>query len=576
MPQIILGIDVGSYSVKVAELQRSFKTFQFVNFYERRVLYNDVLTPEESIATALQAVLEDNALTWDSCFAALPGRDIATRLLEMPFGNPKKVEQTLPFEVENHIPFFMDDIVLASHVGLSTKDFSRVLICYARKTEVARCLSFMNNANIEPKRLCAAGVELINLVVIGLSPPDGTYAILDVGHTQLTITICQGRRLMYTRTITIGGQQITQAVARAIDVADDEAERLKIELGQAPADSALPEATSIPNKITRAIGETLQEMVLHLRQTFFTYREQTGDMVEGLYLCGGTTRLPGIADFFSRQLKQNVTMLDCHDFHFTQLDRTDAEAAVACTALAIALRGVAPPGLPLVNFRQGEFVYRADTQQLESRVRRAALAAGLIVALGATYFGLRWYGLSQQLEQRNREIFELVRQALPKDEAAKVSGADSALAALKKLRSTAENKINAVQTVLATSALNVLKRYSQAVPSRDEVKLNVEEFEYTPEITKVKTLLASGTDVDRVRDAIEKALVERPGSDPKKPQPPGDGGEGMQVQFLPAKPNPKGGLWLEMVMQPRSAIERAEREKKEKRHRSNGSAHAEQ
>ena len=91
MPQKIIGIDVGTYSVKVAEVERSFKSFNFINFYERRIQYNELLSPEESVAIALQGILDDNEVVWEIACAGMPGQRVSSRLLTFPFGSTKKI-----------------------------------------------------------------------------------------------------------------------------------------------------------------------------------------------------------------------------------------------------------------------------------------------------------------------------------------------------------------------------------------------------------------------------------------------------------------------------------------------------
>lgn len=565
MAQTILGIDVGSYSVKVAEIRRSFNTFHFTNYFEQKIQYNEVLSSEESVAAALQSVLEDNALTWDACYAALPGTMVATRFIDLPFGSAKKIEQMMAFELEEYLPFIMEDVVLNYHVVESSKELSKILTLYARKTDVAKTLAFLNAAGVEPRRLCAQGVELVNLVNMGLTPPDASYALLDVGHRTTTVTICQGKRLAYTRTIALGGQHMTHAIAKLIDASEDEAERLKLEMGQAPTGTDLPSADSIPNKVTRAMGEILEDLVLNLRQTFFAYREQSGQMIEGLYLCGGTTRLAGIDEFLSQRLQQNVTFIDCHQFYFSQVDRADVPPQPVAASLALALRGVAATGLPAVDFRQGEFQYRADTQHLEGTVKRIAIGALVVLLMGCTYFGLRWYQLGKQVTLREGEVRKLVEQVLPKAELRKVSDSEGALRVLQRMRKDAERRITVLEELRGPSALDALRRFSTGVSPRDAVKLNVEKFDYQLDVVKVTAEAPSSADVDTIRRSIETNLTEH--KEEGRTVPPKDGGDPMLVEFPPAKTGAKGELKFDLLMKSQAALKREAAEQKGRRRR---------
>lgn len=477
MAQTILGIDVGSYSVKVAEVVRTFKGFVFCHFYERKIPFNEVLTREESIIGALQGLLEDHALTWDACFAALPGKIVATRFLDFPFGQAKKIDQAIPYEIENHIPFPLEDIVLDYHVASAGKDFANAIVFYAAKSECAKHLHLLTIAGVDPRRLCVEGVELVNLMHLGLVPPEAPYAILDIGHEKTTVTICRGKRLMHTRTLTIAGAHITRAIAERCNVSFDEAERLKHELGEATAGDEWPAADSIPFHVAKAIDAVLEELLLHIRQTFFAYRERAKTVVEAVYLCGGTARLRGLDSYLSIRLKQNVTPLDCTAFHFAEVDPAEAPAAIMPTALGLALRGVAAAGMPDVNFRREEFAYRGDVEQLGGGLRRAGMAAAFLVCLAIGYFAVQYVLLTRKAAQLNKEVAQLVTQALGKKPAKPIADAESALRLLKTEHEELGERIKQLELVVNISPLEVLKDLSAQLPSRGDLPLDVRKFE---------------------------------------------------------------------------------------------------
>ncbi|MBI4365933.1 MAG: pilus assembly protein PilM [Deltaproteobacteria bacterium] len=505
MPQTILGVDVGSYSVKVAEIVRSFKRFAFIHFYERRIQYSEVLTREESIAAAVQGVLEDNALTWDAAYVAMPGRAVATRFVDFPFGQAKKIDQAIEFEIENHIPFPIDDLVLDYHVTHAAKDAASVLVFYAHKAEFVKYLTLLGNAGVDPKRVCVEGVELVNLVNMGLVPPDVPYAILDVGHEKTAITICHGKRFIYTRTLTIGGRHITQAIAERLNISADEAERLKLEMGQAHVEGPWPPEDSIPFHVMKGIDGVLEDLLLQIRQTLMAYRERGEGAVEGMYLSGGTTRLAGFEQYLSIRLKQNVTPLNAYEFHFSQIERTEAPVAVIPQALALALRGVAVPGLPDVNFRRGEFAYRGDVQELGGGLRRAAIAAGLVVALAIGYFCMQYFTLTRKAAALDKEVVQLVTQAIGGKKARQLGSASAALKLLQSGEEEMKTRVTRLEAVVAVSPLAVLKSVAETLPPRDQLALDVDKFE----LKEGKVLMVGRTTsfeaVDKIREALGKA-----------------------------------------------------------------------
>jgi len=199
MVQRILGIDLGSYSVKVAEVTRSFKAFEFVGFYERRIQYNELLSPEESTAIALQGLLDDHHLQGDLVYTAISGRSYSARLLSFPFSSSKRLTQAVQFEIETFVPFEVSDLVVDHGVLVSSKELTKVLAVYAQKKDVERIITLLSHVKLEPRIIAAEGVDVVSLMNLGLVPPEGNYAILDIGHEKTNVMICKGRRIAFVR-----------------------------------------------------------------------------------------------------------------------------------------------------------------------------------------------------------------------------------------------------------------------------------------------------------------------------------------------------------------------------------------
>ena len=504
MPQNILGIDIGSYSVKIAEIRRTFKSFELIKFYERPIQNTELLTPEESESAALKSIIDDNGLIWDQVIVALPGQYVSSRLLSLPFSSKAKIDQTVEFELENYIPFELTDVVVDYHIIRTAKDSSKILVTYATKGSFVKFLNLLENTKIDPRVICVEGVELVNLVNLGMVPPEGVYSLIDIGHKKTTVTICRGKSLLYTRTIMIGGWHITEAIAAKLGVPFEEAEKLKIEMGQIGYDEVVG-LDDLSKQIVSAIRGAVDNLALHLRQTFFSHQEEEGEPVSGLYLSGGTSRLPGIDKFLSVKLKQNVAFLDCLAFHFSRLEASEVHLQIIPQALALALRGVAPAGLPDINFRRGEFVYKGDVKQLGGGLRKYAIALALVIILPFSYFGIRYFTLSKKLSELNKDASTLVMQALPDINPKKVATVPTALQTVKARKTETSDRLAKLTLAIGGFAMDVLKDASSSLPDRNDVQVDIEDFNYSAGRLKLSGRTTSFEAVDKIKIALEKS-----------------------------------------------------------------------
>src|SRR5882672_9415623 len=98
MPQRILGIDLGSWSVKGVLLEDSFRGYKVEGVFEERIEtgptnLGEQPTREERVQEALKAMLLQSELKIDGFAAAMPGEKTTCRFVNLPFDDAKKVAQ---------------------------------------------------------------------------------------------------------------------------------------------------------------------------------------------------------------------------------------------------------------------------------------------------------------------------------------------------------------------------------------------------------------------------------------------------------------------------------------------------
>lgn len=503
MPQTILGIDIGSYSIKAALLERSLKAFRFIQFYERRIQYNDLLSPEESVAVTLQGMVDDFQLKADQIICGYPANQVSSRLLTLPFGNLAKIDQSLEFELEGYIPFDLESLVLDYHVVRSAKESSDVLAVYSIKAPFADWLKRLQNSGIDPKIVTVESSEFLNLVCLGMVPPEGPYAILDIGHAKTNLVIGHGKQLGLLRSIAFGGKDLTERIAKKMGVPMEEAERLKVEMGSLRIDEQ-ETIDDLSKQVGEAIQEAMEDLLVNIRQALFSFRDQFGAPVEGFYLCGGTSRLPHLDRFLSIRLKQNVTFLDCTTFHFTQLEKVSAHRVVMPQALALALRGVASARMPRFNFRYEALAFKGDVEKIGGTIRHVAIAAGLIFALGLSYFGIKFVVLSKRVQALNNQITQTVKTVLP-ELPRKLESPSQALRLIKSEENKIRDRTGKLTAIQGLSILDFLKEVSERVPSGEEIKLDIEDLNIKGGRVSLSGVVDSFEAPDKIKTALEKS-----------------------------------------------------------------------
>lgn len=497
MPQVILAVDVGSYSIKLAKAERALGEFHLTHFYEIPLTGHDVLTREQATTALLNRFFEENPIHYDTAVASLSGLQTSFRMLDFPFTQAKKIDSAIEFELESYVPIPIEDLSIDYVVLDRVENLSKVLAVYTPKAELVKFLSMLSHANCDPRYLSVESLDLANLYHSGLLPPEGNYVILDVGHAKTNLCLMQGPKLRAVRTLSIGGKAITQAIAKAFKVDAAKAEEMKIQKGQVSAfDHGDP--------LAEVIHRVIDDLLVQVRQTLFSFYEKGEKTIEAVYLCGGTSRLSGLDQYISTRLRLNVSPLDVLDYSYTRLSDPDTARPIIAPCMASIFRAVYPARTINLNFRRGEFAYKRDIQAISSNLRPIAILAILVFVLGILYFSFSLYTLKGREQKLNKSVASLLTQGLPNPPKKMPEGAQAALSFVNSKITEANDRMKKLEGDNSLSALEILRLISTNLPSRQELKLDVDDLNIASDHVRLEGRTVSYEAVDKVKASVEK------------------------------------------------------------------------
>src|SRR3954470_9562151 len=127
MAHRILGIDLGTWSVKVAELEAGFRSSRLCGLYEKPLLEKlEGETDLQQRARTAQALIAEHRLIPEMCATSMGG-DATIRLITLPFADPKKIEQVLGYELESQILGEISELVYDSVISSQRGDSTNVI-----------------------------------------------------------------------------------------------------------------------------------------------------------------------------------------------------------------------------------------------------------------------------------------------------------------------------------------------------------------------------------------------------------------------------------------------------------------
>jgi len=393
MPQRLLGLDVGSHSLKAAIVAGGFRGFELLGYAEKERVS---ATPDSEISLGEEIAhfLEDYRLQADVVIAAMPGDKAAVRTLTLP---ARKIEQTLPYELEDQIPFPLSEVVYDHRLLTRSSDDARVLVAFCRRDDFDAFLDELSEARLDPRIVGVDALAYASLFGSVIEPSsEGLEAVIDIGHEQTGVCVLDAGRVVAGRTIRGGGAAITDGLSREFDLPQERAEKGKrvdgfIETDEESADGA--ERARISETIRSALGPVVRE----LSQTFRAVGVAAGNKkVERVHLCGGSARLRNLDRFLATRLDIEVLPLELPEDKISRLPDGAARSASLVRPLALALQGLGGQRAAPINFRRGSYAFRGDTQALRGRLIHVAAMLAAILALLVANGASKLYFLGQE------------------------------------------------------------------------------------------------------------------------------------------------------------------------------------
>ncbi|ACZ21709.1 type IV pilus assembly protein PilM [Sanguibacter keddieii DSM 10542] len=222
---------------------------------------------------------------------------VVVRQLDLPVMPMAHLRQALVYQAQETLPMAVDEALLdfypTGEVDGADGRAMRGLFVAAVKDTVSANVLAVEGAGLVPQVVDLSAFALLRSVVIG-DLAERTVACVDIGARVTNVVVADRGVPLLARVLAAGGQDATDAVARAMKLADADAERLKRQLGvgqQVQPD--LADAADAVNTAARGLVEAV-------RNTLSYYASQVaGPPVEMLVLTGGGAHLSGLGQYLS-------------------------------------------------------------------------------------------------------------------------------------------------------------------------------------------------------------------------------------------------------------------------------------
>jgi type IV pilus assembly protein PilM len=517
--QKVIGLDIGSYSIKAVEIINSFKSYQIKNFYELEMPFREDVEKNVLLAQTLEQLFKDNNLQADRILTAMPGQYISSRIVPVGFADPRKISMAVMSEVEDAVPFDMDDMIIDHQIlGQGTDGRTIVMVVMTRKSFLRSFLDHLGRVNIDPKLVDVDSLSFYNLAPYLRLDADDCAAMVDIGHEKTSVCIVKGGQLKMFRSINIGGSYLTEFLARDLESTFEEAQAIKHRVSRVHCEKDPIVGLSEQDRlVVERMTLACNAIVKDLGRTLYAFKTWDRSQISKIFLSGGSARIKNMDLYLSEQLGLPVYLnrLDATDLKIDE--SLSAKALVMPQSVAIGMRSVVTAKKhSQINLRKGEFAYVQNYAQIMRIAKIGAQVLGVALLLLFISYGFRSFLYNRQMAQLEKEYqkeYSNIGLARKKNQGKmdfQKFRADVRTSVSKEITSRRDAVDGFIANSGTSSGLLMLQDVSQAIPKTTKIDVTQFLFFGEPSSPGGRLTLKAETDGYSSVEAIKEALKKVP------------------------------------------------------------------
>lgn len=305
-----LGVDIGTTGVKMVELRKENNLPVLVNYAishdSGSLLQSNGLEMLDNLTNQiLKRILKEAGFGTKRAVLGLPGFLSLISFLELPEMPKTEIDRAVRFEAAKFIPTPIDEVSLGWEIigsfqekplegGNDAKKGQKlqIVVVTVPKSAIARYGKIAKDVNLN-----SIAMEVENFAVARclIGNDKGTFMIVNIGAKVTDFTIVSDGVLRVTRSIDVGGAEISRSLASGMGIDLQRADKLK----KSSQINLIGKKNEISGLVSPVVGMIVDELK-RLREVF--HKRNPLKKIEKLILTGGTSKMTTLIDYFSQEL----------------------------------------------------------------------------------------------------------------------------------------------------------------------------------------------------------------------------------------------------------------------------------
>lgn len=512
---ISVGVDIGAYSVKVAELEATSKSYVLRRVQEFPLSLDLTKDKKIEIIDTLRTLFAQYDLDHTQFVFAIPQKYISARVLHLPFRERFKVQKAIISQLDDELPFSQEDAIFDAKIVRYAGKGAQVLAMATPKERVGDILDLAHDCGVEPLFVSSEGMALNNLIERWReAPPEGLTAeqeipsqrqaevMLNIGHVSTEMLVYADGLLIGVRNIDWGAKNIADAIGTKYGLNYLQGMRELQTKGFVMLDKT--QGTKEQATFSQTIEAALASLVADMRLKMLELQSEMNlQWTKGLIL-GGGSQLKNLGAYLTQHFEIPFNRFKQFENHPAVTADTNVHLELTtAVAVGLAIEGLRRPLNPATNFLKGEFAQQSHFfEAIWEKWGYAAQLMGVAFLMLCVYGFIREGLASRLLEESDKALRTQAesiagiksRQASPSRIAKFISNQEK----LERSRKQAE------KVTRLNSALDIMTLISAAIPAKQNVQLEIKRVSIDNDTAEVHGYTNSEQQKTSILQALQK------------------------------------------------------------------------
>jgi type IV pilus assembly protein PilM len=344
--KLAIGLDIGSTAVKMIQLKEQRRrgqiTYALQSFGLKplppEAIVDGALMNSAAIVQATQELISELRIKQKEVAIGVSGHSVIIKKISLPKMTQEELEESIQWEAEQYIPFDVKDVNIDTQIlNPQANDASGqmdVLLVAAKKDMINDYTTVVSEAGLIPAVVDVDAFAVQNMFTTNYDVPEHeTIVLINAGASVININIISNGVTVFTRDVTIGGNQFTEEIQKQLNVSFEEAEALKIGGGHGETEAV------VPHEVERVMGTVAEQVAGEIQRSLDFYASTSADSsFTRVYLSGGTAKIPAL--FRTIETRVGVPVEIMNPFKSIQIDDRKFDPAFIMEVAPMAAVGV--------------------------------------------------------------------------------------------------------------------------------------------------------------------------------------------------------------------------------------------